>query len=100
VKASEAGFFQVTSLHIIAHKETGTNPTVVSYNASTVKSYNPSTVKSYNSSSVKSYNATDSLFYSTYFEKRSSLLQRWRCSCTIQKSLDPVCKVHIRKCKS
>jgi hypothetical protein len=46
-----------------------------------------STIVSYNASAVKIYNQTSSLvlfenknvFF--YFETRSSLIQRWRCSC-------------------
>jgi hypothetical protein len=49
---------------------------------------NPTT-SSYNASVVHFYNATGSLAcfennISFYFEKRSSLLQRWRCSCKFQ----------------
>jgi hypothetical protein len=48
---------------------------------------------SYNASVVKIYNATGSLArfenkkkYFFFFEKRYSLLQRWRCSCKLKKS--------------
>jgi hypothetical protein len=50
------------------------NPTIMSYNASAVKNYNAT------SSLVRS--ETKNIFF--YLEKRSSLLQRWRCSCKIR----------------
>jgi hypothetical protein len=47
------------------------NPTIVSYNASDVKNYNATGILvCFESRSVFSQ-----------FEKRSSLLQGWRCSC-------------------
>jgi hypothetical protein len=48
----------------------GANPTIASYNASVVHFYN-------SMSSLARFKK-NSFFY---FEKRSSLLQRWRCSC-------------------
>jgi hypothetical protein len=48
------------------------------------------TIASCNASAVKFYNATSSLVrfenknIFSYFEKRSSLLQRWRCSCKFE----------------
>jgi hypothetical protein len=50
---------------------TGANPTIASYNASAVKIYNAT------SSLLRFENENN--FYK--FEKRTSLLQRWRCSC-------------------
>jgi hypothetical protein len=60
----------------------GANPTIVSYNASAVKVYNASAVKVYNAtSSLVRFKVKNIFFYS---EKRSSLLQRWRCICKFQ----------------
>jgi hypothetical protein len=49
----------------------GANPTIVSYNAIACKIYNAA-------GSLARFVNKNILFY---FEKRSSLLQRWRCSC-------------------
>jgi hypothetical protein len=51
--------------------QAGANPTIASHNASVVNSYN--TTSSLARSEIKS------IFL--FFEKRSSLLQRWRRSC-------------------
>jgi hypothetical protein len=53
----------------------GANPTIESYNASAIEFYNAT------GSLVRLENKTI-LFY---FEKRSSLLQRWRCSCKFRR---------------
>jgi hypothetical protein len=52
----------------------GANPTIVSYNASAVKIYSAT------SSPVR----FETMFSSIYFEKRSSLLQHWRCDCKLR----------------
>jgi hypothetical protein len=49
----------------------GANPTIVYYNASAVNFYN----------ATGSLARFESKNIVAYFEKRSSLLQRWRCSC-------------------
>jgi hypothetical protein len=49
----------------------GANPTIASYNASVVNSYN----------ATGSLACFENKNISFYFYKRSSLLQRWRCSC-------------------
>jgi hypothetical protein len=49
----------------------GTNPTIASYNASVVNFYNAA-------GSLTRFENKNILFY---FEKRCSLLQRWRCIC-------------------
>jgi hypothetical protein len=49
----------------------GANPTTLSYNASVVKFYNAT------GSPARFENKN--IFF--FFEKRYSLLQRWRCSC-------------------
>jgi hypothetical protein len=49
----------------------GANPTIASYNASAVKFY----------SATSSLVRFENRFFFFYFEKCSSLLQRWRCSC-------------------
>jgi hypothetical protein len=54
----------------------GANPTIVSYNASVVNFYN----------ATGSLARFENKNISFYFEKRSSLLQRWRCSCKLKKS--------------
>jgi hypothetical protein len=59
---------------VLGNSQAGANPTTASYNASV----------------VNFYNATDSLarfenkivFF--YFQKRTSLPQRWRCSCKLR----------------
>jgi hypothetical protein len=49
----------------------GANPMIVGYNASVVNFYN--------STGSRARFENKNIFF--YFEKRSSLLQRWRCSC-------------------
>jgi hypothetical protein len=49
----------------------GANPTIASYNVSVVNFYNAT-------GSLARFESKNILYY---FEKRSSLLQRWRCSC-------------------
>jgi hypothetical protein len=56
---------------VIITSTPGANPTIVSYEASVVKLYNAT-------SGIVRFENTNIVFYS---EKRSSLLQRWRCSC-------------------
>jgi hypothetical protein len=52
-------------------RHSGANPKIVSYNASAVKNCSaPSTLERFEYKNI---------FF--YYEKRSSLLQRWRCSC-------------------
>jgi hypothetical protein len=53
---------------------TGANPTIASYNASVVNFYNAT-------GSLARLENKNILFY---FEKRCSLLQRWRCSCKLK----------------
>jgi hypothetical protein len=55
----------------------GANPTIVSYNASVVKIYNVT-------SSLVRFEKQKNI--GNTFIKRSSLLQRWRCSCKFQSS--------------
>jgi hypothetical protein len=55
---------------------TGANPTNVIYNASVVIFYNAT-------GSLARFENKNILFS---FEKHSSLLQRWRCSCKLKKS--------------
>jgi hypothetical protein len=52
----------------------GANPTIVIYNASVVNFYNAM-------GSLARFENKNILFY---FVKRSSLLQRWRCSCKLK----------------
>jgi hypothetical protein len=52
----------------------GVNPTIASYNASVVNVYN-------GTGSLARFENKNILFY---FEKRSSLLQRWHCSCKLK----------------
>jgi hypothetical protein len=54
----------------------GANPTIVIYNASVVNFYNAT-------GSLARFKKKNILFY---YVKRSSLLQRWRCSCKLKKS--------------
>jgi hypothetical protein len=57
----------------------------VSYNASAVKIY-------YAKSSLVRLENTDIIFY---FEKRSILLQRWRCSCKFKSFKDGLVPPHL-----
>jgi hypothetical protein len=57
------------------NKRSGANPTIVIYNASVVNFYNAT-------GSLARFENKNILFY---FEKHSSLLQRWRCSCKLKK---------------
>jgi hypothetical protein len=52
----------------------GANPTIVSYNASIVNFYN----------ATGSIARLENKIFLFYFEKRSSLLQRWSCSCKLK----------------
>jgi hypothetical protein len=56
------------------HLMPGANPTIASYNASVVNFYNAT-------GSLARFENKNILWY---FEKRSSLLQCWRCSCILK----------------
>jgi hypothetical protein len=53
------------------------NPTIVNYNANVVKVY----------TATCSLACFENKFFFLYFEKRSSLLQRWHCSCEFSSRL-------------
>jgi hypothetical protein len=53
--------------------------TIVFYNTSVVNFYNASVVNFYNATGSRARFENKNILF--YFEKRSSLLQRWRCSC-------------------
>jgi hypothetical protein len=65
---------QISLLETRTRFEIGANPTIVIYNASVVNFYN---------ATGRLERFEKKLFY---FVKRSSLLQRWRCSCKLKKS--------------
>jgi hypothetical protein len=75
----------VTYIHYLSNA--GANPLIVSYNASVVKIHNTSVVKIHNA--ISSLARFENKNISYYSEKRSSLLQRQRCSCS--------CKFKSRK---
>jgi hypothetical protein len=66
----------VASTKLLLFVAPGANPTIASYNASVVNFYNAT-------GSLARLENKNILFY---FEKRCSLLQRWRCSCKLKKS--------------
>jgi hypothetical protein len=66
----------------------GANPTIASYNANVVIFYN----------ATDSLTRFENIIILFYFEKLSSLLQRWRCSCKfksrrIGSRLEPMLKL-------
>jgi hypothetical protein len=71
VKEPKSKYLTYFQLLCTFYVHTGANPTVVIYNASVVNFFNAT-------GSLARFEIKNTLFY---FEKCSSLLQRWRCSC-------------------
>jgi hypothetical protein len=71
-------YYSVVNSEVVALAP-GASPAIVSYNASVVNFYSASVVNFYSATgSLACFENKNILFY---FEKRSSLLQRGRCSC-------------------